>query len=158
MVGTVEVVGLRSTRIRTLDRTVVTLPNGSLSEMRLETYAARDRCRLLCTLGLTYATRVEQMKKIMSDLEEVLRTHPRVGDDPLRVRFVEFGASSLNIEILAYVLTTDWAEFVELRQELYLRFMEVVEANGGDFAFPTRTVHVESLPRATASVPDGRAS
>ena len=150
VVGTVEMIGLRSTRIRTGDRTRVTIPNGSLSEMQLETFAARDRIRLLCTLGLTYDTRVSQLRRVIGELEAVLREHPRLCDEPVRVRFVEFAASSLNLEVLAYIDTADWAEFLALRQEIFLRFMEVVEACGCEFAFPTQTIHIEP---ATAAGP-----
>jgi MscS family membrane protein len=149
MVGTVEHVGLRSTRIRTLDRTLVTIPNGQLSEQRLETFAARDRIRLYCVLGLTYGTSSRQLANVIEDLEQTLRDHPRIHDDPIRVRFVEFADFSLNLEVFAYLQTSDWGEFLGLRQEIFLKFMEVVEANDCDFAFPTRTIHLES------SVPTG---
>ncbi len=154
LVGTVESIGLRSTRIRTLDRTLVTIPNGRLSEMRLETFAARDRIRLACTLGLTYSTTTGQMTEVLSGIEAVLREHPRVAGDPLRVRFAEFGDSALKIEILAYLETTDFNEFLALRQGIYLQFMRVVEENGCAFAFPTRTLHVEPA-EVTLRRPDG---
>jgi MscS family membrane protein len=143
LVGTVEEVGLRSTRIRTLDRTMVTIPNGQLSDQRLETFAARDRIRLFCVLGLTYGTSSRQLAKVIEELEQTLRDHPRIHEDPIRVRFVEFGDFSLNLEVFAYLSTSDWGEFLGLRQEIFLKFMEVVEANGCSFAFPTRTVHLE---------------
>ncbi|MFQ5767179.1 MAG: mechanosensitive ion channel family protein [Acidobacteriota bacterium] len=144
LVGTIEQIGLRSTRIRTLDRTRVTIPNGQLSEMRLETFAARDRIRLICTLGLTYSTTSTRMRQVIAALEDILRRHPHICMDmPPRVRFVEFASSSLNLEVYAYLKTTDWGEFLKLREEIFLQFMEAVEACGCAFAFPTRTVVVE---------------
>lgn len=142
-VGTVETIGLRSTRIRTLDRTLVTIPNGKLAEMRLESYTARDRIRLACDLGVVYGTSAAQMREIIAGLEKVLRDHPKIWPDAVVVRFKAFGESSLNIEIMAWFTTSDWGEFQLIRQDVLLQFMEVVEQAGSSFAFPTRTLHVE---------------
>lgn len=141
-VGTVEAIGLRSTRIRTLDRTLISIPNGKLAEMRLESFSARDRIRLACTIGLEYGTTVLQMREALAGLERLLRDHPKIWPDAVVVRFQGFGESSLNIEIMAWFLTADWGEFQLIRQELFLGFMEVVEKAGTSFAFPTRTVHL----------------
>lgn len=142
IVGTVESIGGRSTRIRTLDRTLVTFPNGKLSEMRSESYTARDRIRLYANLGLVYTTTVDQMRKILADLEGALRAHPKIWPDAVIVRFNDLKDSSLNVEVMAWFQTTDWNEFTAIRQEMLLRFMEIVEEAGSGFAFPTRTVHV----------------
>ena len=141
-VGTVEAIGLRSTRIRTLDRTLISIPNGKLAEMRLESFTARDRLRLACTIGLVYETTVSQMRDVLAGLEGVLRAHPKIWPDAVVVRFGSFGNSSLNIDVMAWFLTTDWGEFQIIRQDVLLQFMEVVEKAGSSFAFPTRTVHV----------------
>jgi MscS family membrane protein len=141
-VGTVEAIGLRSTKFRTLDRTLVSIPNGRLADMRLESYSARDRMRLACTLGLVYGTTAEQLRRVLHGLEEVLRSHPRIWPEAVVVRFKEFGACSLDVEVMAWFETPDWSEFQLIRQEVLLRFMEVVERAGTSFAFPTRTVHV----------------
>ncbi len=143
--GTVEQVGLRSTRLRTLERTIVTIPNGQFVEQRIETLAARDRIKHQATLGLVYSTTEAQMRQVMSELERVLREDERVFEDVF-IRFVGFGASSLDVEVLCWVKTTDFAEFCRVRSELNLRFMGVVQAAGSGFAFPTRTLHVESMP------------
>jgi MscS family membrane protein len=142
LVGTVEAIGLRSTRIRTLDRTLVSIPNGKLADMRLESFAARDRFRLACTVGLVYETTADQMREVLAGLERVLREHPRIWPDAVVVRFKEFGASSLDIEVMAWFQTADWSQFQLVRQEVLLQFMEVVEKAGSSFAFPTRTVHL----------------
>jgi MscS family membrane protein len=144
-VGTVEAIGLRSTRIRTLDRTLITLPNSKLAEMRLESFAVRDRIRLVCQLGLVYETRAPQLRQIVTDIERCLRTHPKIWPEAVVVRFVGFGASSLNIDVMAWFLTTDWNEFQTIRQNLFLEFMAIVENAGSAFAFPTQTVHVANL-------------
>jgi MscS family membrane protein len=142
LLGTVEAIGLRSTRIRTLDRTLVSIPNGKLADMRLETFAVRDRLRLACIVGLAYGTRVAQIRAVLAGLESVLRQHPKIWPDTLIVRLKEFGESSLNLEVMAWFQTSDWNEFLAIREETLLQFLEVVEREGSSFAFPTRTIHL----------------
>jgi MscS family membrane protein len=141
-VGTVEAIGLRSTRFRTLDRTVVTIPNGRLAEMRLESFTARDRLRLATVIGLVYETSAAQMREVLAGFEQVLRAQPRIWPDAMVVRFREFAASSLDIEVMAWFQTSDWSEFQLIRQEVLMQFMEVVARAGTSIAFPTRTVHI----------------
>lgn len=143
-VGTVEVIGLRSTKIRTLDRTLISVPNGKLAEMRLESYSARDRLRLACTVGLVYSTTPAQLRRILCELELVLRAQPKIWSEAVVVRFKEFGDSSLNIEVMAWFQTADWSEFQLIRQNVLLQFMDVVSRAGSSFAFPTRTIHLVS--------------
>ena len=159
-VGTVEAMGLRSSRFRTLDRTLITIPNGRLAEMRLESFTARDRLRLAMVVGLVYETTASQMREVLSGFERTLRNHPRIWPDNVVVRFREFAASSLDIEVMAWFQTADWSEFQLIRQEVLLQFMEVVERSGSGFAFPTQTVHlgadsVEAL-RSRSATTDGR--
>jgi MscS family membrane protein len=142
-VGTVEAIGLRSTRVRTLDRTLVTIPNGKLADMRVESFSARDRIRLACVLGVVYGTTAAQMRTVLEGLERVLREHPKIWPEAVVVRFKEFGASSLDIEVMAWFQTPNWSEFQLIRQDVLLAFMEVVESAGTSFAFPTQTVHLE---------------
>ena len=141
-VGTVEIIGLRSTRFRTLDRTLITIPNGKLAEMRIESFAVRDRLRLAMMLGLVYDTTAAQMREVLSGFERVLRAHPKIWPDSLTVRFVAFSASSLDIEIMAWFQTPDWNEFLGIREAMLLQFMDVVAQAGTSFAFPTQTIHL----------------
>lgn len=142
LVGTVEAIGLRSTRIRTLDRTLVTIPNGKLAELQIESFAARDRLRLACNIGLVYETTQQQMREVLTGFESVLREHPKIWPDVVVVRLAAFGPSSLDVEVMAWFQVTDWGEFQEIRQEVFLQFMKVVEASGSSFAYPTTTVHL----------------
>jgi MscS family membrane protein len=141
-VGTVEEIGLRSTRVRTLDRTVVTIPNADFSNLRLENFARRDRMRLWTMIGVRYETTPDQLRYLLARLREILLAHPRVTDDPARVRLVGFGAYSLDMEVFAYVDTSDWSEFLGIREDLYLRFMEAIKEAGTGFAFPSSTTYV----------------
>ncbi|HEY6004963.1 MAG TPA: mechanosensitive ion channel family protein [Anaeromyxobacter sp.] len=142
VLGTVEAIGMRSTRIRTLERTVVTFPNGKLADMRAETFAVRDRIRLSTNLGLVYGTTAAQLRAVIAGIEAALRAHPQISPDGMSVRFTEFKDSSLNVEVIASSRTGDWDAFTRVRQELYLEFMAVVERAGTSFAFPTRTVNL----------------
>ena len=142
VLGDVEKIGLRSTRIRTLDRTLVTIPNGKLADMQIETFAVRDRIRLAATLALQYGATAAQVREVVSGIEALLRAHPKIWPDTVVVRLAAFAESSLSIEVMAWFRTTDFAEFRDIRQELLLGFMEVVEGAGASLAFPTRTVHL----------------
>jgi MscS family membrane protein len=145
-VGTVEQIGLRSTRIRTLDRTVITIPNGELANQRIESFTVRDRLRLATTIGLVYETTALQMRAVLAALEAILRHHPKIWPDSVTVRFKELAASSLDIEINAWFQTSDWVEFQVIRQDILLDFMAAIEAAGSSIAFPTRTVRVVGDP------------
>jgi MscS family membrane protein len=147
--GTVEAIGLRSTRIRTLDRTIVSLPNGKLADARIETFGERDRVRLHTMISLVYSTTSTQLRAVISNLEAVLRANPHTYKDEIVVKFRGLGASSLDIEVMSWYAGTDFAQFRDWRQEMLLAFMAVVEAAGTQFAFPTQTLHIASVPAAT---------
>ncbi|WP_081865247.1 mechanosensitive ion channel family protein [Chondromyces apiculatus] len=142
VMGTVEAIGLRSTRLRTLDRTVVTMPNGKLADMRVESYTARDRFRLACIVSLVYATTAEQLKGALAGMEEVLRKHPQIWPDDVVVRFQGFGAVGMEIEVMAWFQVETMGEFREARQQVLLGFMEAVEAAGTRFALPAQRLHL----------------
>jgi len=144
--GTVETVGMRSTRIRTLDRTLVTLPNGKLADMRIESFAARDRYRLSVGLSLVYGTQASQLHQVLEEIRALLLAHPALGPEAPVVRLADLTDSCLRIEVMAWLKAGSFDEFAALRGELYLAFLQVVERSGTSFAFPTRTVHVASLP------------
>jgi MscS family membrane protein len=148
--GTVESVGLRSTRFRTPDRTIVSLPNGRVADMRIETFALRDRFRFHAMIGLVYGTTVAQLETVLAGFERVLRDHPSIWTDDISVRFIGFGTSALELEVQAWFRTGDLAEFRGWRQGVLIEFMKLVEAAGTSFAFPTQTIHVASLPAKAA--------
>lgn len=141
-IGTVEQIGMRSTRFRTADRTIISIPNGKLAEARLETFAVRDRIRLACTLGLVYGTTALQMRQVLAEVEAALRRHPKLWPDVVVVKLKELAASSLDVEVMAWFETSDWAEFQQIRQDLLLEFIEAIDKAGTSFAFPSRTVHL----------------
>jgi MscS family membrane protein len=119
--------------------------------MRIESYTARDRLRLATVIGLVYETSAAQMREVLAGFERVLRAHPRIWPDTVTVRFREFAASSLDIEVMAWFTTSNWGEFQAIRQEILLDFMGVVEAAGSSFAFPTQTLHLVRAGRDDAN-------
>jgi MscS family membrane protein len=134
--GTVEDIGLRSTRIRTLDRTVVTVPNSSFATMTLENFARRDRMWFHPTLQLRRETTSSQVREMMDALEQILREHPMVDAGAVPVRFTKIGDQSLQIEIFSYVRTADGDEFLRIQTELLLRFLDASTERGIGFAVP----------------------
>ena len=125
--GTVEDIGIRSTRIRTVDRTVVSVPNGQLAAMSLENFATRDRIRFQHTVGLGRQTTADQLRSVLAQIRRLLDAHPRVESTSARIRFMRVTGSSLDLEIFAYVLETDQAAFLAIQEELLLGIMDIME-------------------------------
>lgn len=140
--GEIEAIGLRSTRIRTMDRTILSIPNGQLAETRTENFAPRDRIRMRTVIGLQYGTSAATMRGLRDDIEALIRAHPLTWQDRVVVRFYEFGPYALNVEIFCWIVTTSVDEFRAVREELFLQIIEAVERRGAAFAFPTQTVHI----------------
>jgi len=139
--GTVESIGIRSTRIRGADRTLTTIPNAALSRMSVENFAQRDRMLIKSVVGFRYETSSEQLRYLLVKLRELLLGHPRLEPDSARVRFIGFGASSLDIEVFAYVKTSVRAEFLGVQEDIWLRVMDIVAESGTGFAFPSQTLY-----------------
>jgi len=144
--GHVERIGMRSTQIRTLDRTLVSLPNGKLADMRIEDFAARDRIRFATTLQLAYGTSEEQVRRVVSGIDALLRATPKVWPETVVASFAALSPSSLDVEVMCWFETPDFAEFRELRQQVLFGILRIVGEAGTSFAFPTQTIHVASAP------------
>lgn len=164
--GVVEDIGMRSTRVRTLDRTLLTIPNAEFSQMQLENFAVRDKIRFFTVLGLRYETTADQLRWVLAEIRRLLRTHPKVDPNPARIRFVGYGDYSLNLEIFSFVTTRDFDEFLAIQEDLLLRIMDIVGAAGTGFAFPSNTTYLardtgidgERTRAAEACVADWRSS
>jgi MscS family membrane protein len=140
--GTVEEIGLRSTRIRTPDRTVVSVPNGQIANMTLENLSARDKFWFHPILPLRYGITSPQMRTVLDGIRGLLKESRHIEPESVRVCFLSFGPSSLQVEAFAYVLTRDRSEFLEIQETLLLRIMECIESTGGQLSFPVQTVLV----------------
>ncbi|MBL4652768.1 MAG: mechanosensitive ion channel family protein [Flavobacteriales bacterium] len=140
--GTVEKVGFRSTRLRTPEKSYVTIPNKKMIDAELDNLSLRTFRRVRQTIGLLYGTPSESIQAIVSDIQKLIDDHKNTNQDGL-VRFTEFGASSLDIMVNYYVDTMDWSVYLDVKQEINYKIMEIVEKHKSDFAFPTQTIHLE---------------
>jgi MscS family membrane protein len=140
--GIVDHIGLRSTRIRTNDRTVVSVPNAQIASTSLETISARDKYWFHPVVGLRYETTAAQLRTVVDGFRQALESHPLVEARSLRVRFVQLGAFSLDVEINAYIDARDLNHFLEVQEELLFSITEIVSDAGTAIAFPTQTMHV----------------
>jgi MscS family membrane protein len=138
--GTVEVIGLRSTRMRTVERTLVIIPNGKLADMRIESLGPRDRIRFATKLSLARDTDASQIEALVTALRDELRQHPSVHKDDVLVHLSGLGESSFDVDVAAPVETTDATEFAKIREELLLTCVRAVSAQGAQLAVPTRLV------------------
>jgi MscS family membrane protein len=143
--GFVEEIGLRSTRIRTLDRTIVSVPNSQFAELQLENFNRRDCIRFYTVLPLRYETTPEQLRYVLAKIRELLLAHPKISNTPPlpnHVRFVGPGEHSLNVEIFSFSTTADWGEFLGIREDLLLRIMDIVKEAGTGLAIPAQTTYL----------------
>ena len=138
--GVIEDIGMRSTLVRTLDRTLVSIPNGYLASETIENYALRDRFLFQHTVGVTYDTDAGLMGRVLNELRSVLAADPNIIQEDARVRFLAFGESALEIEFFAYLRTFSFPESLAMQETLLLAIMQKLEAMGVNIAFPTRTV------------------
>lgn len=140
--GTVEDIGLRSTRIRTLSRTVIAIPNGQLAAENIENFTVRDKFWLRHLIGVRYETSADQLRYLLAGIRSMLYSHPKVERDGARIRFVGFGGSSLDLEIFAYVRATEMPEFLAIQEDLLLRIMDIIARAGTGIAFPSQTTYL----------------
>ena len=140
--GTVETIGIRSTWIRGTDRTLTTIPNSALSKMSVVNFGRRDQTMMKAVVGVRYETTPEQLRYLLVKLRELLLSHPCLHPESARARFTGFGASSLDIEVFAYVKTTVRTEFLSVQEDIWLRVMDIVAQSGTGFAFPSQTLYL----------------
>ncbi|MGA8490808.1 MAG: mechanosensitive ion channel family protein [Terriglobales bacterium] len=140
--GTVEDISLRSTRIRTPERSELSIPNGSLATMNLENLSRRDKILFNTTLGLRYETSADQLRYVLAQIRRLLYEHPKVETAGARIRFIGYDDHSLTLEVFCYVLTRDNNEFLAIQEDLLLRIMDIIEASGTFLAFPSRVLYL----------------
>jgi len=141
-VGTVVEVGLRSIRIRTLDRTLVSVPNGQIANMRIENLSARDKFWFHPILHLRYDTSSPQMQALLNGIRDLLAESSNVEPHSIRVRFLRFADSSLDVDVFAYVLARDWSQFLEIQEGLQFQMMKCIESTGVRIAFPSPNIYL----------------
>ena len=140
--GAVEKVGFRSTRLRTLEKSYVTLPNRMMIDSELDNLSLRTFRRSNFTVGVTYSTTPEQLKAIVADIQDYIDNHPNTNQEG-KIRFHDFGPSSLDIMVLFFVDTMDWTTYLNVKEEILYKIIEIVKKHGAEFAYPSTSVYIE---------------
>jgi MscS family membrane protein len=140
--GTVEYIGLRSTRIRTSERTLVSVPNSQIANTTIETLSARDMYWFHPIVSLRHETTSEQVQAVVDGIQALLSKQSAIDPATLRVRFLRFGAFSLDVEVNAYVFARDWAHFLQLQEQLLFSLTKIVEQAGTSLALPSQTMYI----------------
>ncbi len=140
--GVVEDIGLRSTRIRTEERTLLAIPNGTVATINLENLSRRDKILFKTNLSLRLETKSDHTRFVLAEMRRLLYSHPKVETKTVRVRLTDTAGSSLNVEVFAYILTRDFNEFAAVREDLLLRMLDVMEDSGGGLALPSQTLYL----------------
>jgi MscS family membrane protein len=137
----IEKVGFRSTLLRTLDKTLVVIPNKKMIDSPLENLTLRNLRRVAFTISLTYQTKPEVMKKISFEIKEFINQHPKTSNDDTIVIFNAFGASSLDLKVEYYIEIIEYELYMAIKDEINYKVMEYVLNNGAEFAYPTSTLY-----------------
>lgn len=140
--GKVESIGIRSTKLRALDRTLVTVPNAQFADLEIVNWAQCDEMLINETIGVRYETTPDQLRYVLAKLREMFHAHPRINSETVRVRFSGYGDSSLNITIRVYAMTREWNDYHAIREDIFLRVYDVVSEAGTGFAFPSHTIYM----------------
>jgi len=141
--GTIESIGIRSTKVRTFAQALVTVPNATLANSAILNWSRMGKRRIKMNVGLTYDTKGSVVEKIIEDIKIMLKNHNDIHQDTIHIYFSAFGDSSLNIFCYYFTKTTDWGKFMKVRENTYLEIMKIVEQNDSSFAFPTQTLYIE---------------
>lgn len=148
--GTVEKIGIKTTRLRSLSGEQIVCANSDLINSRIHNYKRMTERRVLFALGATYDTPVEKLERIPALLKEIIESQELTRFD--RAHFMEFGDSALNFEIVYFVLSADYNTYMDVHQAVILEIVRTFERERIDFAYPTRTLHVSGLKEAMGAV------
>jgi len=140
--GTIESIGIRSTKIRALDRTLISVSNAQFADTPLINWARCDKMLIRETIGVRYETTPDQLRFVLARTREMLHSHPRIDPQTIRVRFAGYGDSSLKIDLRIYAKTQEWNDFFAIREDVFLRIYDIVTGAGTGFAFPSQTVYL----------------
>jgi len=149
--GIVEDIGMRTTKIRTFEKSVVVVPNSIVANSNIENFSRRGVRRIKIVIGLTYDTTAKQIENILKDLRDMLKHHPDIAKEQTTlVNFDRFEDSYLGIFLYTFTNTSDWKKYLEIREDIHLKIMDIVQKNGSSFAFPSQSIYVEKLPNKEA--------
>ena len=140
--GVVEDIGLRSTRVRTAERTLLAIPNGTVATMNVENLSRRDKILFTTKLGLRAETKADHLRFVLAEIRRLLYSHAKVESNSVRVRLIDIASGTHTLEIFCYILTQDFNDFAAIREDLLLRMIDVVEESGTNVALPSQTLYV----------------
>lgn len=140
--GTVEDISFRSTKIRTFAQALVTVPNATLANESITNWSRMGKRRINFELGVTYETPKATLEKVIKRLEKMLKEHPEIHQETIFVKFDEYKQNSLAIFFYFFTKTTVWEEYLNVKQDVNFKIMDILEGEGVSVAFPTRTLHV----------------
>jgi MscS family membrane protein len=144
--GTVEDIGLRSIKLRTLDQNLLVVPNGALAQMQFQNMKARPKLLLSQTFSLRIETTVEQLRFVLDRVQSMFDEHPSIEPGSSRIRVMDYAGAAFDMELFAYAKTGDWTQFTAIRQDVILKIAEIVEAAGTRFAGPTQLTYLARDP------------
>jgi MscS family membrane protein len=150
-VGTIEEIGLRTTSFRTLANTLIAVPNSRLATEAIDNISRRQKILYRSTIRIHHDSTTAQIRGLMDEIIDVLNNNERALDGH-RVRFTSIAETSLEIEVFSYFDTSDWAEYLELAEELNFRILEIIENSETKLAFPFRALHFDSGDEGSAPV------
>jgi len=144
--GVVEAIGMRTTKIRSFQKSLITVPNQLVANTPIENFSRRGIRRIKINVGLTYNTSKEQLVKIVEEIKYMLHSHENISQkDTLLVNFESFGDSSLNIFIYTFTATANWDKYLDIREDVHMEIMQIIEENHASFAFPSQSIYVEQM-------------
>jgi MscS family membrane protein len=144
--GVVEAIGMRTTKIRSFQKSLITVPNQVVANTPIENFSRRGIRRIKMNVGLTYGTTKAQIVAIVEEIKYMLHNHEGISKkDTLLVNFESFGDSSLNIFIYTFTSTANWDKYLDIREDVHFQIMQIVEENGSGFAFPSQSIYVEKM-------------
>ncbi len=141
--GIVEYIGFRSTKIRTFDKSLITVPNKILTSELIENWSARPMRRIKFNIGVTYDSKAEYITNAVNDIKKHIIDNDLLDSNNFYVNFTEFQDSSLNIFISTFALTTDYAKYLEIAEKFNIEIMKIIEKNNLEFAFPSQSIYIE---------------
>ncbi|MBK5243145.1 MAG: mechanosensitive ion channel family protein [Clostridium sp.] len=144
--GTIESISFRTTKIRTFDEAIITVPNSKLANEPLTNFSRRGKRRITFNLGVTYGTSSEKLQSCVDNIRNMIENHPQVNKETIFVNFDKFSASSLDIFIYFFADTTALAEYLKIKENINFNIIGILEQLGVSMAFPSTSIYVETLP------------
>ncbi len=154
--GIVEDIGMRTTKIRTFEKSIVVVPNSIVANSNIENFSRRGVRRIKMSISLTYDTPLQSIRQIVDEIRKMLLKHPGIAkNQTLLVYFNSFNPSDLGIFIYTFTNTSNWAKYLEIREDIHLKIMQIVEKHNASFAFPSQSLYVEKLPERKEKEQEG---